>query len=730
MLSTLTIISIFTEIFAAGIMLGGGIGFLKQYFVARKNKDAILGFIFVNFFVYVAATIVSQMMFNSGFDLSQRIFVHKGIYLSLAVSAFLFWVFLIERFELKKLRLTNVVVALLSGWFIYCIAQSPVSLIYREGVSESIVSFASYLPLKPFFSLIVFALVVAAFLSALKNKQGQRVLAFYLAASAGLLLLALLFSYYYLCLAQASCLMLSWLCVLLSFVGFLLSELIPPTAPEAEHPLSFFRTRMLFKLILIFVLLVVILFETTTLATINISKQALSKSIFSGYSQMASNLAFNVRKLPAEQLPAGLQQLAQESRVGSGGLAYFVNDKGELIAHPDKKRALQRESMLANEAVRQILAGRAGNGQFKDELGDWVVGAYLPLKGIGGMVVQEPLFSAYAELRRLETNSLLFVIMGIILTSLVGIFFAHSIERPIKELIQGTEALACGNLKARVTVDSLDEMGKLAKAFNSMTKDLCESQERLVLSEKLASLGTMAAGMAHEIKNPLVSVRTFTQVLEQKWEDPEYRKKFSAIVPHEIERINRIAGSLLKFGRPMKPELSRVDLNTLLDEVLLLFESECKKNNVRVTKNLTSLPKVKGDAGQLQQVLVNIVKNAIEAMGQSGGELIVKSDVGQVIRLGRMQREGRKVGEEMVWGEERALDKPIQVVFVEVTDTGEGIAEENLKSLFDPFFTTKMTGTGMGLPITLRIVEEHNGSIKVRSQRGKGTTFIITLPYD
>jgi len=168
----------------------------------------------------------------------------------------------------------------------------------------------------------------------------------------------------------------------------------------------------------------------------------------------------------------------------------------------------------------------------------------------------------------------------------------------------------------------------------------------------------------------------------------------------------------------------------LLDEVLLLFESECKKNNVRVTKNLTSLPKVKGDAGQLQQVLVNIVKNAIEAMGQSGGELIVKSDVGQVIRLGRMQREGRKVGEEMVWGEERALDKPIQVVFVEVTDTGEGIAEENLKSLFDPFFTTKMTGTGMGLPITLRIVEEHNGSIKVRSQRGKGTTFIITLPYD
>ena len=184
----------------------------------------------------------------------------------------------------------------------------------------------------------------------------------------------------------------------------------------------------------------------------------------------------------------------------------------------------------------------------------------------------------------------------------------------------------------------------------------------------------MAAGMAHEIKNPLVSLRTFTQLLQQKWDDKEFREKFSSIIPHEIERINRIAESLLKFGRPMKPELTKVDINALLEEVLLLFESECKKNNVSVTKKMAELPEISGDAGQLSQAFVNIIKNAIEAMHDKGGELIVKTDLGEVIKLGKISgRQGVQQGEEVVWGEEEELGKPVPVVFIEVTDTGEGI---------------------------------------------------------
>jgi signal transduction histidine kinase len=386
---------------------------------------------------------------------------------------------------------------------------------------------------------------------------------------------------------------------------------------------------------------------------------------------------------------------------------------------------------MGNEGVQAFVRGGSGAREFKDELGSTVVGAYLPIRKFNiGLVIEEPISSAYFEMRRLETNSLLFIIAGIIITAISGIFFAKSIEKPIKDLTLGAEAVARGELGYKIEVSSEDEIGKLALTFNQMTKDLRDSQERLILSEKLASLGTMAAGMAHEIKNPLVSLRTFTQLLQQKWEDKEFREKFSSIIPHEIERINRIAESLLKFGRPMKPEFSRVNVNLLLEEVLLLFESECKKHDIRVTKKLADLPLIPGDAGQLSQAYVNIIKNAIESMqGGKGGELIVKTDVGEVIKLGKMhERKGIKKGEEFVWGEEEEMGKPVPVIFTEITDSGEGISDDNLKSLFDPFFTTKMTGTGMGLPITLRIIEEHKGSIKVRSIAGKGTTFIITLP--
>ena len=159
-----------------------------------------------------------------------------------------------------------------------------------------------------------------------------------------------------------------------------------------------------------------------------------------------------------------------------------------------------------------------------------------------------------------------------------------------------------------------------------------------------------------------------------------------------------------------------MNVNEVLEEILALFDNEARKNNVRITTKLAELPKITADAGQISQALVNIILNAIQAM-QKGGELTVKTDVGEVIKLGTSGAEG----------EEEA--KPVPVVFIEITDTGVGIPEENLKNIFDPFFTTKeVGGTGMGLPITLRIIEDHHGTIRVKSQVGKGTTFLVTLP--
>jgi len=729
MLTTLTIISIFTEIFAAGILLSGAAAFFKNFLAQKKPKDFFFFLVFLSFFVYISATIASQMMFNMGQDLSELILVHKGIFISIVMCSVFLWVFIGERFNLKIWRWTYILIVLLAGFFIYRIIGSSVNLIYREGIIEPLVFFSYNIPVKPLFTLVWSLLAIFSFVAAARSSGGKRTLTIYLGMSALILLGAILASFFYVRFGEAGYLVLSWVLILMASLGFLVAELVPPDAPEASRPLRFFRSRILFKLMLIFVLLIVILFETTILATINISKEALSEAILSNYYRVATDLANKIEAYPEKPSFDKLQSMVTATKVDGRGMAFIVDMEGKLIAHPDEKRAVQKETVSANEAVKLVTTGQLGGGEYRDEIGSFMVGAYIPVNKFGwGIIVQEPLASAYFELRRVETNSLLFVIIGIILTALVGIFFARSIERPIKELTAGTEAIAKGELHWHVDVDSPDEIGRLAQAFNQMTKDLRESQERLILSEKLASLGTMAAGMAHEIKNPLVSIRTFTQVLQQKWTDEEFRKKFATIIPHEIERINRIAESLLKFGKPMKPELSKVEVNALLDEVLLLFESECKKNGIRVTKKLAELPEVTGDAGQLQQVFVNIVKNALEAMQDKGGELVVKTDVGEVLRLGKMHREGKRKGEEMIWGEEEEFEAPVKVVFVEISDSGEGIPEENLKSLFDPFFTTKMTGTGMGLPITLRIVEEHKGSIKVRSQAGRGTTFIITLP--
>jgi len=331
---------------------------------------------------------------------------------------------------------------------------------------------------------------------------------------------------------------------------------------------------------------------------------------------------------------------------------------------------------------------------------------------------------AYYEVIKLETTALFFVILGIIVAVFVGFYFAKSIEIPINALIKGTEEIRKGNLNFVIQTNTEDEIGHLAKEFNTMTRELKESQDHLVASEKLAALGTMAAGMAHEIKNPLVALRTFTQLLPLKWNDEEFRKKFVSVIPPEIDKINKIAENLLKFGRPSKPDFKPINVENVLEEVLELVDNQIKKNNIMVSTKFAQTPKINGDFSQLSQAFLNIILNAIQAM-KNGGELIVKTDVGMVIQLGQVPAPSM-LPKKLI--EAKAQGRQTPMVFIEITDSGPGISEEVMKNMFDPFYTTKETGTGMGLPITLRIIEEHKGSIKLRSQIGKGTTFIIMLP--
>ncbi|MCX5727030.1 MAG: ATP-binding protein [Candidatus Saganbacteria bacterium] len=734
MLTTLAIVSIFLEIFSAGILFAGVYTFLERHSQSKARSDLYLAALFFLFSSFIALTIISEVMYNIGFSILGQMFVQKLMHILLTIGALSIWLFICEKFGLfnaKLFRLLSYLFSILCIIFIAGIALTPgISLTFKENTIEPFVD--TFVRIRVIWGLLWGIFLWSYLINWAKTPKGGKRNLFLLSGLAGaFFVIAFVAFYSYIKTVNESYLLFSWILNLMGVISLYLGEGISPDAKVAAAPLSIFRTRILYKLILIFVLLIVILLEATTIATINISARSLSRAILASYKEVASGIASKVNDYIPRNDFNKIEKLVTEASKGEL-VAYIVDKDGRLVAHPDLKRALSREDLGYLLPVKKVLAGNGGTIEFSSpkEFGKRVA-AYVPISRYEwGVVVEKPILSAYLEIRQFQTNSLIFAILGIILTVLTGVFFARSIEKPIKSVMRGTEAVGKGDLNYRISIDSIDEIGELAGAFNKMTSDLKEMQDHLVQAEKLASIGTMAAGMAHEIKNPLVSLRTFTQLLQQKWTDEEYRNKFMQIVPNEIERINQIAEKLLKFGRPVKPELVKVNTNSILEEIVSLWESECRMKNIRVTTKLAELPLITGDPGQLTQAFINIIKNAVEAMGE-GGELIIKTDVGEVIRLGEISKEGtlKKEAEykEVSFGEEKEV-KPTSVIFIEITDTGPGIPEDNLRSVFDPFFTSKPSGTGMGLPITLRIIEDHGGSIKVRSQVGKGTTFIITLP--
>jgi signal transduction histidine kinase len=224
--------------------------------------------------------------------------------------------------------------------------------------------------------------------------------------------------------------------------------------------------------------------------------------------------------------------------------------------------------------------------------------------------------------------------------------------------------------------------------------ELEHSKQRLIQAEKLAALGTMAAGVAHEIKNPLAALKLFTEVIPQKFDDPDYRNKFATLIPQELERLKRILSDLDTFSKPeVESRAEPFSVKEVIDKTIQLLSVQLKKSCVRAEVKAKGDPKIIGSPSKLMQVFLNIIINAIHAMDGGG---VVTVDI-----------EGGRIA---------------------ISDTGSGISPENLRKIFNPFFTTKDTGTGLGLAITRRIVEEHKGTIDVSSEMGKGTVFTLTFP--
>ena len=236
-------------------------------------------------------------------------------------------------------------------------------------------------------------------------------------------------------------------------------------------------------------------------------------------------------------------------------------------------------------------------------------------------------------------------------------------------------------------------------------EDLKRSKSYIRRADRLASLGTLTAGLAHEIRNPLVAIKTLTQLLPERLDDEEFRTQFLQIASGEVDRISSLVTELLEFARPSDPKLELENINTILDGMLLLASTETKKKQINIIKNFASdLPPVQIDREQIKQVFLNVLLNAIEATSENG-KITVKT------------RTFTKPG-----GEPYAQ--------IEFTDTGCGIPEEYLEDIFNPFFTTKSTGSGLGLSISNQIIQEHRGYIDVESQMGKGASFFINLPVN
>jgi two-component system NtrC family sensor kinase len=275
------------------------------------------------------------------------------------------------------------------------------------------------------------------------------------------------------------------------------------------------------------------------------------------------------------------------------------------------------------------------------------------------------------------------------------------ITQPITELVEANRSLAKGDMTVRVQPSGSGELGLLGRSFNNMAETLQHTQQELLHKERLASMGQLAAGVAHEINNPLGTILLYSDVLYKELpEDDPHRADLKMIID-ETNRCKTIVADLLNFARQHEVMAKVMNLHDLLDEVLKGLAKQPKFEGVRVEKEYAKdLPFIMADPDQLRQVFIILLDNAAEAIETSGTITI--------------------------------CTRPADEYWVEIriSDTGCGIAEENLSKIFSPFFTTKPLGqgTGLGLSIAYGIIKMHRGQINLQSKLGEGTTVTITLP--
>lgn len=413
---------------------------------------------------------------------------------------------------------------------------------------------------------------------------------------------------------------------------------------------------------------------------------------------------------------AKLKESIRAKKVGTSGYIFCMDSKGTFTVHPDSegKNLIDAQDLDGNSFIREMCSRKSGwiRYPWKNrtdsaprmkivryeyfEPWDWIVavGSY------------EDEF--YQEANKIKTHilvsmALLILVVGVAATVLV--FWASTIfTRPITHMMAVIKRVKRGNFDERMNVGGEDELAEMGSAFNRMTDIIQRNkaiESNLAQQGKMASLGVLSSGVAHEINNPLGVILGYAGYLESKMseEDPNYQ--YIHEIKRESKRCKKIVQDLLSYARTPRPTLDPTDLNELLQQIVDFAANHTDMRGITISTSLASgLPPVEMDGDQMRQVAINLILNAGGAM-PNGGDLTV--------------------------GTEAVDAGHVRITF---SDSGSGIPPESLEKIFEPFYTTKARGTGLGLAITRQIVEQHHGEIHIESVVGKGTRVTVTLPTE
>jgi two-component system NtrC family sensor kinase len=390
------------------------------------------------------------------------------------------------------------------------------------------------------------------------------------------------------------------------------------------------------------------------------------------------------------------------------------------VLSPDGSRAIG--TVASEEVTKYVLTDGKKWTDRAFVVNDWHITAYEPIEDIFGqrvgMLYVGVLETKYADVRwKALSLFILITVAGMALAIGLGYIIANKMSRPVKQLIEASAQVSQGNLSPEIGPILKSEIGVLQKTFKEMLASLqerdkrqkVESEIKLLQSEKQASIGRLAGGVAHEINNPLTGVFTFTHMLLRRKDLPEDVRSDLETIAQETERVRKIVKGLLDFSRQTELDREPTDVNRLVRFTISLVENQALIKGVNLNfEPGDGLPMITLDRNQMQSVLLNIMINALDAT-EPGGHITVTTGIG--VSASKPDQKG------------------IEIV---CDDTGCGISSENLDKLFDPFFTTKEIGqgTGLGLSVSYGIVERHGGGIWVQSKVDRGSTFTVWLPIE